>query len=267
MKYRNCIFDLYGTLVDIHTEEDTSRLWTAMAELYREQGAVYRPGELRGAYFRAIKCAEAGLASPAGDPHEAHPEIQIELVFQQLFQAKGVTVGREQAIRTGQQFRKLSTEYIRLYDGAEDLLKALRASGCGVYLLSNAQSIFTTLELEELGLKALFDGIYLSSDYGVKKPDRRFFDLLLKGENLDPCDSVMIGNDGTCDICGGRAAGLSTLYIHSNLSPNEAFPQADHVLTRMDLTRVKEILLGYPCEDSEHPTPQSHRGDHSIRVS
>lgn len=260
MKYRNCIFDLYGTLVDIHTEEDTSRLWTAMAELYGEQGAVYRPDELRGAYFRAIKCAEAGLASPAGDPHEAHPEIQIELVFQQLFQAKGVTVGREQAIRTGQQFRKLSTEYIRLYDGAEDLLKALRASGCGVYLLSNAQSIFTTLELEELGLKALFDGIYLSSDYGVKKPDRRFFDLLLKGENLDPCDSVMIGNDGTCDICGGRAAGLSTLYIHSNLSPKEATPQADHVLTRMDLTRVKEILLGYPCEDSEHPTPQSHRG-------
>ncbi|MBO5035127.1 MAG: HAD family hydrolase [Oscillospiraceae bacterium] len=260
MKYRNCIFDLYGTLVDIHTEEDTPWLWTAMAELYGEQGAVYRPDELRGAYFRAIKCAEAGLASPAGDPHEAHPEIQIELVFQQLFQAKGVPAGREQAIRTGQQFRKLSTEYIRLYDGVEDLLKALRDHGCGVFLLSNAQSIFTTLELEELGLKALFDGIYLSSDYGVKKPDRRFFDLLLKGENLDPCDSVMIGNDGTCDICGGRAAGLSTLYIHSNLSPKEATPQADHVLTRMDLTRVKEILLGYPCEDSEHPTPQSHRG-------
>lgn len=260
MKYRNCIFDLYGTLVDIHTEEDTSRLWTAMAELYGEQGAVYRPDELRGAYLQAVKSAEAGLASPAGDTHEAHPEIQIELVFQQLFQAKGVPAGREQAIRTGQQFRRLSTEYIRLYDGAEALLKTLRDRGCGVFLLSNAQSIFTTLELEELGLKALFDGIYLSSDYGVKKPDRRFFDLLLKGENLDPCDSVMIGNDGTCDICGGRAAGLSTLYIHSNLSPKEATPQADHVLTRMDLTRVKEILLGYPCEDSEHPTPQSHRG-------
>lgn len=267
MRYRNFIFDLYGTLVDIHTEEDTPRLWTAMAELYGKQGAVYRPDELRGAYLQAVKNAEAGLASPSGDAHEAHPEIQIELVFQQLFQTKGVTVGREQAIRTGQQFRRLSTEYIRLYDGAEALLKALRAHGCGVYLLSNAQSIFTTLELEELGLKPLFDGIYLSSDYGVKKPDRRFFDLLLKEENLDPRSSVMIGNDGTCDIQGGRAAGLSTLYIRSNLSPKEATPQADHVLDGMDLARVKEILLNYPCEDNEHPTPQSHREDHSIRVS
>lgn len=77
----------------------------------------------------------------------------------------------------------------------------------------------------------------------------------------------MIGNDGTCDIQGGRAAGLSTLYIRSNLSPKEATPQADHVLDGMDLARVKEILLNYPCEDNEHPTPQSHREDHSIRVS
>lgn len=244
MRYQNCIFDLYGTLVDIHTEEDTPQLWSAMAELYGEHGAVYHPDELRGAYFQAVQSAEAGLASPAGDAHEAHPEIQIERVFQQLFRAKGVAVGRERAVWTGQQFRRLSTEYIRLYDGAEALLKALRANGRGVYLLSNAQSIFTTLELEELGLKPLFDGIYLSSDYGVKKPDRRFFDVLLKEENMDPRNAVMIGNDGTCDIQGGRAAGLSTLYIHSNLSPKEATPQADYVLDKMDLTRVKERLLG-----------------------
>lgn len=229
--------------MDIHTEEDTPGLWRTMAEHYRAQGAAYRPRELRSAYLQGVKRAEAGLASPGGDAHEAHPEIQIELVFQQLFQAKGVPAGREQAVRAGRQFRRLSTEYIRLYDGAAALLKTLRAHGCGVYLLSNAQSIFTTLELEELGLKSLFDGIYLSSDYGVKKPDRRFFDILLKEEDIDPHNAVMIGNDGACDICGGRSAGLSTLYIRSNLSPHEAPPQADHVLEKMDLARVKEILL------------------------
>lgn len=244
MRYQNCIFDLYGTLVDIHTEEDAPRLWTAMADYYRERGAAYRPDELRGAYRQAVKSAEARTGAGAADVHEAHPEIQIERIFQQLFLAKGAAADYGQAVRAGRQFRMLSTEYIRLYDGAEALLRTLRTHGCGVYLLSNAQSIFTMLELEQLGLKPLFDGIYLSSDYGVKKPDRRFFDILLKAEQIAPCDAVMIGNDGTCDICGGRSAGLSTLYIHSNLSPDEAEPPADHVLDQMDLARVKEILLG-----------------------
>lgn len=249
MRYRNCIFDLYGTLVDIHTEEDTPRLWTAMAELYGAEGASYRPQELRRAYLQAVQEAETGMVSP-GDPHEAHPEIQLEPVFWQLFLDKGVPAGQEQAIRAGQRFRQLSTEYIRLYDGAAALLTALRAHGRGVYLLSNAQSLFTLPELEHLGLTPLFDGIYLSSDYGVKKPDRRFFDILLQRESIDPRNSVMIGNDGTCDIAGGRAAGLSTLYIRSNLSPREPTPKADHVLERIDLARVGEILLGE--RDSEY---------------
>ncbi len=49
MKYQNCIFDLYGTLVDIHTDETSPQLWTRMAEAYRRSGALYRPGELRDA--------------------------------------------------------------------------------------------------------------------------------------------------------------------------------------------------------------------------
>ena len=54
----------------------------------------------------------------------------------------------------------------------------------------------------------------------------------------------MIGNDGVCDIAGARAVGMSTVYIHSNISPKEASPVADYVLPEMDLNRVGEILMG-----------------------
>ena len=47
MRYRHCIFDLYGTLVDIRTDERSPRLWARMAELYRRNGAACRPEELR----------------------------------------------------------------------------------------------------------------------------------------------------------------------------------------------------------------------------
>ena len=32
MKYENYIFDLYGTLVDIHTDEEKTELWEKLAQ-------------------------------------------------------------------------------------------------------------------------------------------------------------------------------------------------------------------------------------------
>lgn len=243
MRYQNCIFDLYGTLVDIHTDEEKPELWEQMAAWYGEQGADYTAQELQQAYVRCVRRREQGTNILRRDAHEAHPEIQLELVFQELFQEKGVDAPIELAVEAGGRFREASIDYIRLYDGAVELLKALRANGQGVHLLSNAQRIFTARELQMLGIESLFDSIYLSSDYGCKKPDRQFFELPLKEQGISPDSAIMIGNDGACDIQGARELGLATVYIHSNISPAEPFPEADYVLPEMDLGRVKEILM------------------------
>ena len=39
MVYDTCIFDLYGTLVDIHTDEEQEELWERLALFY----AYYAP--------------------------------------------------------------------------------------------------------------------------------------------------------------------------------------------------------------------------------
>ena len=241
MRYQNCIFDLYGTLVDIRTDEMSPRLWEHMAKIYCDGGALYQPAELRSAYFRLVRQMEDGTALRQ-DSHEAHPEIQIEQVFQRLYREKGTQASRGLAVRAGLSFREFSTEYLRLYDGAAELLHSLRSCGCGVWLLSNAQAIFTRRELKQLRLDGLFDGVYLSSDYGCKKPDRRFFEMLLKEQGIAPESAIMIGNDGVCDIEGAQAVGLSTLYIRSNISPVEPLPQADYVLEEMDLSLAHRIL-------------------------
>ena len=244
MRYQDCIFDLYGTLVDIHTDEERPQLWEDLTAWYREHGAPYAPEELQEAYIRTVRQMECGT-SLRNDAHEAHPEIQLEFVFQALYRQKGTDASLDLAVRTGERFRKESLDYIRLYDGAVELLKALRANGQRIWLLSNAQRIFTAYELKTLGIEPLFDGIYLSSDYGCKKPDRRFFDILLKERGIAVENAVMTGNDGVCDIQGAREAGLSTVYIRSNISPEEPLPEADYVLEEMDLARVRTILT---CE-------------------
>lgn len=242
MDVKDCVFDLYGTLVDIHTNEERPALWAAMTDYYAQRGACYTPDALKAAYFAKISEREAGLA--ASDTHEAHPEIQIEAVFLALFEEAGVHAVREDAVAAGRFFREQSTDYIRLYPGAKELLAALRAAGKGVYLLSNAQAVFTRWEMERLGLTDCFDGVCLSSDYGCKKPHRRFYNALLDAYAIASETAVMIGNDAKCDTLGAQRMGMKTVYIRSNISPKEDLPDADIALDAMDLNRVKEILLG-----------------------
>lgn len=257
--YENYIFDLYGTLVDIHTEEDNSSVWEKLAIFYGYYGALYEPEQLRERYLELIKIEEAKKDSEKkDDTHEAHPEVELTQIFLKLFTEKGVLTQEYAAVFAGQFFRILSTDYVKLYDGAEELLSTLKENGKKVYLLSNAQRIFTEYELHLLGIWDYFDDIFISSVYGVKKPDLQFFQLLLNKHHLNVSKSLMIGNDAVSDIAGAKKAGLDTFYIHSNLSPNlkeetfaaadktkktrTIFPNADYVLEKMDLKEVKKIL-------------------------
>ena len=61
------------------------------------------------------------------------------------------------------------------YDGVIELLDLLKKKNKKIYLLSNAQRIFTLYEMNILGIHKYFDGIYFSSDYNVCKPDNLTF--------------------------------------------------------------------------------------------
>lgn len=214
------IFDLYGTLVDIRTDESMPSLWRRMALLLSLQGAAYGPKALCRAYQEAVageidRCAARRIGVP-----KEHIEPDILRVFESLYARKGVSASPERVADAALLFRTLSLRHIRLYPQAAEVLRTLRARGKGVYLLSNAQATFTVPELNKLGLIPLFDGIVLSSDVGVKKPDQAIFQQLLIQYGLRPETCLMIGNDGTADIQGAAAVGMESRYIHTDISPD-----------------------------------------------
>ena len=215
MKYTDLIFDLYGTLLDIHTEEN-DLVWEKTALFFGFYGAHYTGAGLRQAFQTAMAAREA----KAGQSYECFPDIPFEQVMTELFRNKDVTANADAlGIYAAQLFRISSIEYIRLYPHVPEALAALRKSGYRLWLLSNAQRVFTEYELRHLGLGNQLDGIFLSSDYGCRKPDIRFFRALIDEQKLDPAGCLMIGNDRETDIAGAKAAGLSTLYMHTNLTP------------------------------------------------
>lgn len=240
MRFENIIFDLYGTLVDIRTDEHGKGCWVSTAEIFNENGAEYLPKELEKRYFEAVNELERSAKSRLNDRKDAYPEIDISHVFRHLYREKGVLADGELAEKTAVGFRRASTKFIRLYPNVRQLLLGIREEGMRVYLLSNAQAVFTRRELADLGLDRLFDKIFLSSDFGIKKPDLRFFGAALK--DLDPQRTVMVGNDMTCDIEPARKLGLTTVYVSSNISPKWDKPNADMVIKSSEIVRVRGIL-------------------------
>ncbi len=231
-----CVFDLYGTLVNVSTNEGDDFLWRKMAQHYCAHGAHWTKEALRDRYFALIRLLE----EEAG---EQNAEIVIDPVFAALFEEKGVPVKEGMVRHAAQRFRILSTDVLALYPGAWDLLDSLRAAGKRVILLSNAQRAFTQHELELLSLDKRFDAIFLSSDYGVKKPDRRFFERMIRDTGIDPARAVMVGNDARCDILAAQAVGMAGVYMHSECSPNESAPACAFALNHVDLAAVKNFLL------------------------
>ena len=214
--YTDLIFDLYGTLVDIHTEEN-ALVWDKTALYFGYYGAPCTGEELHAAFDAAMAQREA----QAGQSYECFPDIPFEQVMAQLLRDRGVADADVLGVNAAQLFRIASTEYIRLYPYVKEALAILRRKGYRLWLLSNAQRVFTAYELKHLGLSEEFNGMYLSSDYGCRKPDVRFFRALLEERQLDPSKCLMIGNDRDTDIAGAKAAGLDTLYMHTNLTPRE----------------------------------------------
>ena len=197
---KNFLFDLYGTLIDVHTDEDSPAFWTDIAAMLGADD----PARLRER-FHALCRAER----PEG------AETQFADIFTALLEEYG---SKEEVLSFARRFRERSLCKLRLFDGAITLLEELRARGAGVYLLSNAQACFTRHELETLGLTEKFDGILLSSEVGWKKPCKKFFLAAFEKFSLSPEDSIYIGNDLRDDVGGAREVGMRSVYIETEQS-------------------------------------------------
>ena len=229
MEYRNYIFDLYGTLVDIHTDEGRPEFWQKMAGWYESYGADWAGEELQRAYLAMVREEEEKLGALNGS---AYPEIQLEIVFLRLLKeapARHRAAGTGASSRSGSfragnawiqatatMFRVLSRDRLRCFDGVPEMLRGLKNQAKRVFLLSNAQRIFTVPEMEQCGIADCFEGIYISSDRGIKKPEPRFLLQLMEEHELAPAETVMIGNDPDTDMAVAHACGVDGILVSSD---------------------------------------------------
>ncbi len=240
--YQSFVFDLYGTLVDIRTDEEDPALWASFAGILARRGIDAPPQALQASFRRCCALLEERQRQRLQRNNIPGPgEIDILDVWRMLAQAHGVTIPERDLPEISRAFRARSTRRLRLYDGAERVLSALRQSGKQTVLLTNAQASFTLPELRQLGLARSFDHILISSRIGVKKPSPAMFRELLR-LGLDPSRSLMIGNDDRCDCHGAAAAGIDSLYLRTAQSPVPAGPLPESCRQIQDLSEVLDCI-------------------------
>ena len=236
LPYRAYVFDLYGTLCDIRTDEKSRTLWEKTALYYTENGAPYTAAELHRAYLRLCESEQARHRDPLY-------EIELRKVFRALYAEKSVTPGKRRVEDTALFFRILSLKKLRRYDWVLPVFAALRERGAKLYLLSNAQSCFTVPELRALGLHDAFDGVLISSDAHVKKPSPRIARKLLDAYGLRAEDCLMVGNEQGCDVGVAHAAGMDALYLRTETSrPYDPAVRAEYELLDGDFSRLPSLL-------------------------
>ena len=77
LEYKHYLFDFYGTLVDIRTDEDDPTLWLYLSRIYAAYGADYQPEDLKKKYRQLVVEQENKIAQEKG---LAYPEIDLVAV-------------------------------------------------------------------------------------------------------------------------------------------------------------------------------------------
>jgi putative hydrolase of the HAD superfamily len=117
---------------------------------------------------------------------------------------------------------------VTLLDNVKDTLSELYKREIPMYILSN--SIFTGNSAMELlkhfYISGYFSRLYSSADYGIRKPDKHFFDIaindiLYKNPNSKITDIIYMGNDYETDVIGAKSVGLKTVWYNVNHLTNE----------------------------------------------
>lgn len=128
------------------------------------------------------------------------------------------------------------------------LCRALRAAGKQLYILSDMYlpAVQIAAMLDKCGYPA-FDGVYVSSEYGVQKRSGKLFARFLEQERLTAGEVVFIGDNPRADGLGACFAGIHALLLPKRKPLLQYTPLAGTAMA--DTARrafTENLLVGAP---------------------
>jgi putative hydrolase of the HAD superfamily len=115
--------------------------------------------------------------------------------------------------------RSLTEDYFTRYanfcvgfEGMAQTLRVLCERGLKLAVVTNGSTAVQTAAIGSLSIHRFFDTIVISETEGVRKPDRRIFDIAQSRLHVSAGSAVFVGDHPETDIRGAQDAGLWTVW-------------------------------------------------------
>lgn len=215
-----CVFDAYGTLLDLASavEPHADRLGAAAPGLL----ALWRAKQLEYTWLRALMGKYADFARVTEDALEyASSALGVE----------------DPALR-----RDLLAAFEELgaYPDAAEVLGRLRAAGLRIAVLSNGTPAMLARALDRGGLTPLLDLVLSVEAVGTYKPAPAVYRLATEALGVG-AEALLFVSANAWDAAGAGSAGLPAVWVNRAGAPEERLPVAPRHVVRA-LSEVPDLI-------------------------
>lgn len=222
------LWDVDATLLDFHAAERA-----AILKLFQE----FNLGECTDEMLQRYSLINRGYWERLERGELTREQVLVGR-FREFFEKEGLDVSVAPDFNEAYQSSLGDTIVYR--DDSYKIIESLRGK-VKQYVVSNGTVVAQEKKLRLSGLGELMDGVFLSEDLGVEKPNKAFFDKVFDSiGDIDREEVMIVGDSLTSDIRGGNNAGISTCWYNPGQAPQIDGVHVDYEIT--DLHEVYEIL-------------------------
>lgn len=186
---KNIIFDMGGVLIDYNPEK------TLYGMFDKETADILLKAVFRNQLWSD---KDRGIITPAEIMEKVKSEIP-EAVFEKVSEMVDNFY-----------------PYMPPFEKMVGFIETLKEKGYGIYLLSNASSDFHERR-KDIPALGLFDGVIISADHKLLKPEKEIYEKLYETFSLNPEECFFI-DDVQANIDGAAATGMQGhCYYHGDL--------------------------------------------------
>lgn len=229
---KGLLFDLNGTLIDIHTDEEDLNAYRVTGNFLDYYGVKITPGKLKEKYFEINRRQRK-------ESREKFPEFDAGKIFYEIiekFSLSPAETEQEKSERlalaetASRVFRASTRHALSLYDGVKDTLDIYKDK-YKMAAVTDGQKLWAEPEWKSCALQDYFSFVLVSGDLGYRKPDERLFQMAIEKMALLPEEILFIGNDMYRDIYGAKNAGLKCVFFRSNQGDHSFHgEEADYII-------------------------------------
>ncbi len=235
-RFAAVFFDLDGTLVSERTGVREAR--TAVGARLIELGLYRKPAS---AFADTIEIVIGGIME---DNDWQWPLwLHAEEWMKRSLAVEEITVGEDEFAELNRVYRDERSDRAEAIDGWPAALSAARSHGPIGLITNFNDGLMQREKIRGAGLEGQFDGVYISGEVGVWKPEPGIFEHAARDLGVEPGDCVHIGNSVISDVEGALAAGMAAVLVEEDDRPRPPGLNGEVVWCE-DLVGVADWLEG-----------------------